>query len=497
MSNVRVTYSGFIAFIVSLVGLVTGIIFVVMVTRKLTPEELGIWTLIGSMVGYVLIVEPVISTWTTRQIARGEKVGKTAIFTSGLFSVGGFTVYGIIVTVVAYSLGVDWFILLLSMALIPLNFLTQTLSAIAHGFKPQGLSYGLLIFETSKVPLGVIFVVLIQLGVIGALITTIIASLLRLILLVLVCKQEIIGVIKRNVIKFWLGMSWLTIYSTASDLIRSSTVLIFSLITGSLIGLAYWGVATTISGKISIAGTISQGLYPKLLATGRKQFAEENLKRTMYFAIPFLGWSIVLAHPTLHILNPIYVDGFLIVIILSIRSFVYILLDFYFNIIRAFETIDIDKQINFKKYMKSKLFLLPTLHYIQFGAYAIILIIFLISIDISNKSDVSLVTWWAFIYFVVTIPITVYVMILGKKQHNINLPYYAIAKYSIATLVSASFMFVITKNFLTYSQSIWDFLPQFIPMVLFGCGVYFGLTYIIDNDTRILLKSIINEIKRK
>ena len=40
MSSIRVTYSGLIAFGVSLIGVITGTIFVIMVTRKLTPDEL-------------------------------------------------------------------------------------------------------------------------------------------------------------------------------------------------------------------------------------------------------------------------------------------------------------------------------------------------------------------------------------------------------------------------------------------------------------------------
>ena len=79
MSNIRVTYTGLIALVTSLVGVFTGTVFVIIVTRRLTPDDFGLWTLIGTVISYVLVVEPIISYWTTRQISRGEKTFETEL----------------------------------------------------------------------------------------------------------------------------------------------------------------------------------------------------------------------------------------------------------------------------------------------------------------------------------------------------------------------------------------------------------------------------------
>ena len=126
MNNIRVTYSGLISFAVALLSVITGTIFVIMVTRKLTPDELGLWTLIGSIVGYVTIIDPIVTYWTTRQIARGEQVGKTALATNGLFSGGAFAIYIGASVFVSYSLGADLWLLILASALVPLTFFTNT-----------------------------------------------------------------------------------------------------------------------------------------------------------------------------------------------------------------------------------------------------------------------------------------------------------------------------------------------------------------------------------
>jgi len=79
LNNIRVTYSGLIAFAVSMTSVLTGITFTLIVTRKLSVEEFGIWSIVGSMTTYFMIVEPIVSFWSTRQIARGEEVGKTSL----------------------------------------------------------------------------------------------------------------------------------------------------------------------------------------------------------------------------------------------------------------------------------------------------------------------------------------------------------------------------------------------------------------------------------
>ena len=61
MSNIRVTYSGLIGFFVSVISVITGIVFTIIVTRQLPPEEVGIWAIMGTMIAYFLIIEPIIN----------------------------------------------------------------------------------------------------------------------------------------------------------------------------------------------------------------------------------------------------------------------------------------------------------------------------------------------------------------------------------------------------------------------------------------------------
>jgi len=468
-----------------------------MVTRKISPEDFGLWTLIGSIVSYVIVIEPIVSYWTTRQVARGEEVGKTAFTVIGVFSVIGMTIYLLIAIFVSSSLGADLSILILASLLIPLNFITNILSSISLSYRPQAISYGSMLFEISKIPLGVLFVVLLELGIVGALLTTILSTAIKMIILMIMAKNKIAGTIKLETIKFWIRMSWLPLYINSFGLIHKLDVLIFSTITGSFVGVAYWGIAITLSSLVGHSGTLSQALYPKLLVAGRKQIAEQNLKTTMYFAIPLFAASIIFAKPALHILNPFYIDGYFIIYFIALRTFMAILMDISFNILQAYETVDLDKNATQKQYIKSKLFFVPTLQYLLAGSYVITLTLFLLLVRTPDMSDAYLVTIWSFILFAVTLPIMIYSLILIRKKHQITLPYTSILKFSGVALLSATLLYFISDQVLTYPTSIWAFLPQLIPLIAFGGLTYFGLTYLIDGSAKTLFKSIFAEIKKR
>jgi O-antigen/teichoic acid export membrane protein len=497
LNDIRVTYSGLIAFLVSITGVLTGTFFVIIITRNLTVEEFGLWTLIGSMVSYVIIIDPIISYWSTRQIARGEPVAKTALGTGVLFSLGGFTAYSIIALSVSFSLGASIEILMLASALVPLTILNGVIGSIFLGQKPHVVSYGLITFESSKIPFGLLFIYFGQMGIAGVVLSVVCASSLRIVILLILVRPLITGKIKKSAIKFWLKMSWLIAYQQGNGIIYRLDVMVVSFMTSSLTVIAFWGVALTIGYLANHAGHLSQALYPKLLANGKKDFIKENLKITLYVSIPILTASIVFAKPAIHILNPIYIDAVYAVYFTAAAAFTNTLRSVFFKILSGYEKIDVEQQASFKKYVKSKLFLTPTLDYVYSGSYVIILLLFFVFFRDEQMLDFEIVTIWAFIMFIVAIPVTAYTIRLCKKQYDISLPLLPILKYVIAAILSGLIAFYIIENYLTYPESIFDFLPGLIQVIFLSGFIYFGITFMIDKSIKKLFISILNEIKNK
>lgn len=474
----------------------TSLFFVVLVTRRLSPDEFGLWILLMSLIGYVTVMEPIVNFWSTRQIARGLDVGKSAIVGSGLLSSLGILIYIFIIFFISKPLDVDIYPFLLASIVIPFSFINSSLGAICLGFRPQSNSIGQLVFQIAKVPFGLIFVFILELGVIGVIYTLIFAELIRLIILIYYSKEKLSGLIKTEFLKFSFKNFWLSVFQKSSGLIKNIDILIFTLITGSLSGLAFWGAANAISDKIGQLNVISQGLYPKIISGGKNEFVEKNLEILIYISIPFLCATIIFAKPLLHILNPIYIEATNIVIILSIKSLVTLFSKVSFNILQGYDKVDLDQNVSLKKLLKSKLFFLSTFNHIIAGLYLIIFLIFLL-ISKSVLEDLEIIEIWAFLYLITTIPLLVYGLWAIYKKHSIKFPISSTLKYSSIGILSSIIVFYMQDNFLVYSSSIWEFLPQVIPLVILGSTIYFGLTYSIDSNSKKLINSILKEFIKK
>ena len=493
MSDVRVTYSGLISLGIGLSTIITGMIFILIVTRSLTPEELGTWGLIGSLLTYVIIIEPMISYWSTREIARGIDSGKTAVLSSGIFSVVGFLAFIVISFAVSEPTGADPNILFFAVIMIPFTFLNRTLSAIALGSKPHVNSYGVIIFDVAKIPAALVLVHFMELGLYGAISSLIIAYIPSNIILGILLRNKLETNFNKDFLRSWIKRAWLPSFIKFPNLVVFD-VLVFSLITGSVIGLAYWVAAFTIGTIVRHSSQITRAVYPKLLSGGHKEILQENIVKLFYFAFPFIAISIVFAKPALFILNPLYEVAIFIVIFISLRSFVKIVGGTFTQALQGIEEVD-KKQSTIQEYMKSKLFYLPSIRLIHRVIYISSLAIGLFILVQSNFSQIELVTYWSIIVLVIEIPFTLYFYHLARKNFPLSIDVIPIIKYIIISIVVFGGIYFLMDKFLEYESSIFNFFPKLIPFLILGAIAYLGLTYLVDNRTRKLFNSILNEIK--
>lgn len=495
MSGIRVTYSGLISFVVGLASVFTGIIFTLIVTRQLTPEEFGTWNLIGGLIVYVVIIEPTISYWVTREVARGKESGKTAIFFSGIFSIGGVAAYLIIAFLVAQNTDAEQSILFVGAILIPVMFLNRTLTALNLGWKPHAASYGKLFLEIFKIPTALVLVYLMDLGIEGAIISTTIAYVASIVILVISSRTKLHGLIELFYLKKWIKLSWLPLYPGIASMIYVLDVTVFALITGSVEGLAFWSAAVAVAALALHSKAISNAIYPKLLESGKMEYLQKNLMLVLYFSIPLSALSITFAKPALFALNPIYIVAVPVVIMLTLRGFLENIKFLFMSAIQGSETVDVNEDSSFKEYLKSKLILVPTLQLIQYTLYVATLIVILIIYN--SESQLELVIYWSVISAIISIPFTIYFYYLTRKRFKFKINYFPIIKYVLISSGIFGLMYFLMEEYLTFNESIFTFLPDLLLFVAIGAGGYILITYFTDKNTKNLVKSILKEIKNK
>ena len=183
MSGIRVTYTGLISLIGGIISIFTGVIFTLIITRSVTPEEYGTWGLIIGLITYVMLIGPVVSYWSTRDTARNIQSGKTAILSSMLLSIGAVSIYILISYLMGNYTNVEKNVLLFAAILIPAMFVNGILAAINLGWKPHAISYGTLAYGISSIPLALFLIYYLDFGVAGIIISSFLANITSLTLI--------------------------------------------------------------------------------------------------------------------------------------------------------------------------------------------------------------------------------------------------------------------------------------------------------------------------
>ena len=497
MSGIRVTYTGLISLIGGIISIFTGIIFTLIITRSVTAEEYGTWGLILGLVTYVMLIGPIVSYWSTRDTARNIQSGKTAIWSSMLLSIGAISVYIPISYLMSNYTNVENNVLLFAAILVPTMFINGILVAINLGWKPHAISYGTLAYGISSIPLALFLIYYLNFGVTGIIISVFLANIVSIIILFYYAKEKIVNRFNKAFLKKWLKFSWIPIYPGIAVLVAGFDISIFTIITGSVIGLAFWTAAMVFPAMISHTGLISRAIYAKLLEEKTKEFMSENLTLVFYFGIILISLVITFARPALYALNPIYEIAFPVAIIMSFEVFLSVFTNIFLLSLAGIERVDKFENSTFKDYLKSKLFFPQTIRLIQTSIYVLILTVGLLILVGFGSSNQELLLFWASIALITQIPLVCVLYYLVQKNIMIKLEISRIVKFSLTGIGVFGFTHVLITQFLVYSPDIASFIPNVLMFASFGVGLYIIITYLIDNKIRNLVHAVIYEIKTK
>jgi hypothetical protein len=479
--------------LVGLASIFTGFAFSLIVTRSLTIEEYGTWSLIHVIIAYLLVSQSVVTFWTLRGISRGFEMGKTSFISSLIFSVGLIPIYISFVILFSENSNVIQPSMILALILVPLFILSRNLSAINSGFQPHVTSYTLIVLEFTRIFTVIIFVYFLNLGLDGAIFALFIAQIIRVLFQTYFARSKLRSKFQLGFIKNWIKMSWLTVYSVGPDLLRNFDLAIYTIITSSVIGIAFYSVSFTIGKIVSHSEKISEGLYPKLLSGGEHSYITNTFSLLFLFGLPLVGISIIFAKPGLYALNPIYQDATLIVILLSLKTFFLSQSNTIQKALFGIEKVDVIEKTSPKVFLKSNLFKLPSYRYMKLGIYLVtITIVFLLTKD--NVSEIELVTSWALIALIIEIPFLIFMWVLLSRKTSIRFPYVDGIKYLGATIVFMLVFWQTSEFIIVYHESIFNFLPTLFTQLIICISIYFGIVYAIDKKTRKLFSLIINQI---
>ena len=487
--RIRLRYTGLLAFASRVFSVFTGLAFLFLLTRNVTFKDWGVWALVMVVIHYIVFPHCLTNYWVTRHMARGFKVAKTGLAMNLALSLLGFVFSLLISPYIAKTIDADPVYFMVGSLILPAWYLVLSLEAVARGCIPHIIGYGFVTFEITKVILGLIMIVYMEIGLYGAFMSLVIAYLVQAIFLLTSLRGYVTeGNIDLNTAKKWLKTSWVPFYGGLAPLLLSLDALIVTLLTLSSLPLRLWRAALMITTIVSYSTELASALYPKLLSGGSEQDVETSFKLVLMFAIPSAIGALILAEPLLRIFKREFVEAAIIIQVNVLTVLLTCVVGILNFVIIGTEKVDTE-DATFKKLLKSRLFLLPTLSYIRALVYLpTICIVSVIIINLSLEPvylNVPLACTLIGLFSL--IPIFAYEYMLAKKILPFQFPVKSLAKYSLASIALAGVIILFHPKTTV----------QTIASVFLGAFTYFSVLFIIDKDTRQLIDSIISTFKSK
>jgi hypothetical protein len=462
-----------------------------MIARSTTPQEYGVWFNVNDVLAYFTILAGIMPFWAMRFVARKEKgAAKTGILANLAISLAATLIYLPLAPLITSALHVQEHIsvyLVISAQIIELHLLSA-FEASLRAQKPQTLGYGLIIAEILKVSLGYMLIfgrILKPLE--GAIISLTLAIAAQTIYYLKLHVEDLKQNANWTYVKEWAKGSIANIYNVLGNQI-AAFIFIMLFTYGGETARSNYGAAFQIANIITYSSFLAFALYPKLLAEKSSSDITTSIKTVLMFAIPMTAGALTLPDLYLTILNPAYQESKQVLIVLAIDSFVVTISTLYSFVLYGFERFDEEAKIPFRELVKSRLFIAFSLPYIH-SAITIPLTYYMLTsctLDpIRSALAVAIINSSArFAMFLI-----LYIMV--HKMAKIIIPWKNIAKYVFASVVMAGVLYAIRESLKPTR------VYQILGLTAIGGIFYLALLAVIDVDTRILAKSILQEIKLK
>jgi uncharacterized integral membrane protein len=242
---------------------------------------------------------------------------------------------------------------------------------------------------------------------------------------------------------------------------------------------------------------MSTAIYPKLLEGNNQSFIQNNITHLFFIGILLTTITISFGKSALFILNPIYVDAYPIVIILSIIGFFTVLRNLFKQMLTAIETVDLNEKSTKNDYFQSKLFSVHTVQNISSVIIVISLVLGLVFLINTDASELNYLEYWASVVLVVEISLTFYLYLHIKRNFSFKFETNSILKYILISSLVFGPLYYISELFLSYNSNIFNFVGILLVIIIMGVATYLSITYFTDNRSRELITSIIGELKNK
>ena len=486
-NQIRLRYSGFIVFSTQLLGVITGLIYTILLTRNMTKSEYGIWSNIFDYTIYFLLFSNILPFWVTRFTARGkEGTVKTSAFTQLSIGIISSIIYLPIIYLISNSIGTSAYLLIYFLAALNIltTYMVTVFESVLQATKPQAVGYGFIIQEIVKVVVALILILGFKQIFLGAILGLVLGPVLQVLYYVFLLSDFFKEKPNWAYAKEWFKGSPAMIYSAIGSTLFSFIFILLFLYGGS-VARAYYQTALSFTTVVGYSSSLAFAVYPKLLA---KSCSDEQVglsfRTVLMLAIPLATITMIMSVSFLSILNGAYGVAWPVLIALTIDTLVLVIYNFYTSCLFGVETFDAEGQISMRKLVRSKIFKVFSVPYIQ-AAIALPLTYFVLT-QFPVGGSVGVTVEVVAILIGVHISSFIGVYAYMKRSIRIFIAWKSIGKYVLAALPMGVVLWLLPTT---------STLLSTIAKAIGGFAFYAALLVAIDSEARKLVNLIWLELR--
>lgn len=490
MSRARLRLTGVSSFTAQMVGYLVGVLFIIMVARRLSETEFGAWSYIGTLVMYFILPLSFFSGWMSRDAARGKKVLWTALIFSLPLLIASTTSYFLLSEWTAGLVNMSREVLLLGLLqLLPL-FLVQLSTHLAYGYVPQRVGIGVIIFELSKLVLCLHLVVNMRMGLLGVFLALAVAHSLQFAFLTYSLRGLFSRWIDRGAMGRWLKGSPFIALGVLGGYVSSMDIVLMSVVTRSTLIAGYWQAAVTAGLLVYSASNLIGGLYQRLLSGGSQADVNKSFHFTLVFAIPMVLGVSLLAGDVLWILKPSYSTVWSAAVFLALSYFVRVLCNFPSIILAGTDKFDVSETASFRDFALSRVFLITKIGFFTALIYALFVwLVMMLSMRLLLTLTET-VTMLTVLHLFISLTTFILLYSYMCRLSAIRIPLGGMRGYFIAGFLMLIVVYALRVFIDPRSESAFEAVIKLAPLALSGAMVYFAILWLIERDFRILVRDL-------
>ena len=486
-NQIRLQYSGFIIFTSQVIGIITGLIYTLLLTRNMTTHQFGIWTNIFDYTGYFLLFSGLLPFWATRFVARGKPgTVKTSVLAQLSIALLSVVIYLPAIVLISRAIGTEVYLLiyLITGFYILNTYMVTIFESILTSIKPQAIGYGFLIEEAVKVTVAVVLILGLRQLFLGAILGLVLSAAVQLLYYVRLLWDEFKQKTNWSYLKEWLkGSTAIAYNAVGGQLVAAVFIMLF--IIGGATPRAYYQAALSFTIVVGYSSSLATAMYPKLLAkTCPDELVGTSLRTVLMLAIPLSAIAMVMSTSFLTILDISYSVAWPVLVALTINTLVGVITSFYSSLVMGREGFDAEGKISLRKLVGSKIFAVFSLGYIQAAIDLPVVYFVLTYLRVAG----TILAAVDVIAILTIVQLATFIGLYWSWRRTIRLPFAwkSITKYVLASIFMGVVLFLLPTT---------STLLSTIAKAIVGFAVYVGLLLTIDHQARDLIKLIWEEIK--